>query len=334
MAEYDLLCIGNAIVDVISPCEEEFLVENAIQKGGMTLIDTERAEALYAAMSPGTEASGGSAANTIACFASLGGKGAFIGKVADDQLGTIFNHDIHATGITFETAPNAGDGAPTARCLILVTPDGERSMNTFLGACTELGPQDIDEDLVKASKVTYFEGYLWDPPKAKEAIVKAAHAAHAAGRQVAMTLSDDFCVARYRNEFLDLLRSGTVDIVFANETEALALYETDNLDEALDRLGRDAPKLAIVTRGEKGCIIVEGQARTVVPASPVDKVVDATGAGDAFAGGYLMGHIAGMPREICGRLAVESAAHVIAKIGARPQRPLKDLPAIAEILAS
>ncbi|EAU39934.1 hypothetical protein FP2506_17699 [Fulvimarina pelagi HTCC2506] len=334
MAEYDLLCIGNAIVDVISHCEEDFLTKESIQKGGMTLIDTARAEQLYDAMPPGMEASGGSAANTIACFTSLEGKGAFIGKVADDQLGSIFSHDIRSIGIAFNSEPNRGEGEPTARCLILVTPDGERSMNTFLGACTELGPEDIDEALVKASKVTYFEGYLWDPPRAKEAIVKAAKAAHEAGNEVAMTLSDAFCVERYRAEFLDLLRSGTVDIVFANEAEALSLYETDNLDDALDGLGRDAPKLAVVTRSEKGCIIVEGQARTVVPASKVEKVLDATGAGDAFAGGFLKGYIDGMPSELCGRLGVECAAHIIAKVGARPERPLKELSAVQTMLAA
>lgn len=331
MAEYDLLAIGNAIVDVIARCDDAFLTDNKIQKSGMTLIDTERAEDLYGAMGPAIETSGGSAANTVAGLVSLGGTGAYFGKVSSDQLGTIFRHDIRAVGVSYDTAPLEGH-PPTARCMILVTPDGERSMNTYLGACVELGPEDIDEEIVKAAKVTYFEGYLWDPPRAKEAIVKAANIAHEAGRLVAMTLSDDFCVHRYREEFLDLLRSGTVDIVFANETEALALYETDNLDTAIAHLSKDAPRLAVVTRSEKGCIVVEKDTRLVVPASFVETVMDTTGAGDVFASGFLRGLTAGYSLQVSAQLGVEAAGHIIAQMGPRPQTPLKELEAIKPLL--
>ncbi|SMC84394.1 Sugar or nucleoside kinase, ribokinase family [Fulvimarina manganoxydans] len=331
MAEYDLLAIGNAIVDVIARCDDAFLTDNNIQKSGMTLIDTERAEELYGAMGPAIETSGGSAANTVAGLVSLGGTGAYFGKVSADQLGTIFAHDIRAVGVAYDTAPLEGH-PPTARSMILVTPDGERSMNTYLGACVELGPEDIDAEIVKASKVTYFEGYLWDPPRAKEAIVKAANIAHEAGRLVAMTLSDDFCVHRYREEFLDLLRSGKVDIVFANETEALSLYETDNLDTAIANLAEDAPRLAVVTRSEKGCIVVEKDTRLVVPASVVETVMDTTGAGDVFASGFLRGLTAGYSLQLCAQLGVEAAGHIIAQMGPRPQTPLKDLEAIKPLL--
>lgn len=331
MADYDLLTIGNAIVDIISRTDDAFLAEAGIEKGAMTLIDAARAEELYARMGPATEMSGGSAGNTVAGLVSLGGTGAYFGKVADDQLGRIFAHDIRSLGIRYETAPLA-DTPPTARSMILVTPDGERSMNTYLGACVELSPDDVVEEIVAAARVTYFEGYLWDPPRAKDAIVAAAKIAHANGREVAMTLSDSFCVHRYRAEFLDLMRSGTVDIVFANEPEALALYQTEILEEALHHLGQDAKRLAIVTRGADGCVVVEGASRQAFPATVVPDVVDTTGAGDLFASGFLRGYTAGLPHDQSARLGAIAAGHIIAQIGPRPQTPLADLPEVRAIL--
>ncbi|MBP0617325.1 adenosine kinase [Jiella mangrovi] len=333
MAEYDLLTIGNAIVDVISRETDGFLEREKIQKGGMTLIDAERAEQLYAAMGPAIETSGGSAGNTIAGIVSLGGTGAYFGKVADDQLGGIFTHDIRALGVRYETRPLEGQ-PPTARCMVVVTPDGERSMSTYLGACVELGPEDIDEAIVKASKVTYFEGYLWDPPRAKEAIVKAAGIAKTNGRSVAMTLSDSFCVHRYRSEFLDLLRSGTVGIVFANEAEALALYETEDFDAACAGLGRDAGEIAVVTRSEKGCVVVEGDRRIDVPTTRVENLVDTTGAGDLFAAGFLRGLTAGLDREASARLGNVTASHIIQQIGPRPQSSLAELAGVKAIFGA
>ena len=331
MAEYDVLTIGNAIVDVISREDDGFLERETIQKGGMTLIDAERAEQLYAAMGPAVETSGGSAGNTIAGLVSLGGSGAYFGKVADDQLGSIFTHDIRSLGVRYETKPLEGQ-PPTARCMVVVTPDGERSMSTYLGACVELGPEDIDEEIVKAAKVTYFEGYLWDPPRAKEAIVKAAGIAKANGRSVAMTLSDSFCVHRYRAEFLELLRSGTVGIVFANEAEALALYETEDFDAACVQLALDTPQIAVVTRSEKGCVVLEGDSRIDVAGEGVAELVDTTGAGDLFAAGFLRGYTAGLDRETSARLGNAAASHIIQQIGPRPQTPLVDLPAVKAIL--
>ncbi|MBB3999728.1 adenosine kinase [Aureimonas pseudogalii] len=331
MPRYDVLTIGNAIVDIISRTDDAFLVRAGIEKGAMTLVDAERALAIYAGMGPAIEMSGGSAGNTVAGLVSLGGRGAYFGKVSDDELGRIFAHDITALGVHYATAPLAGD-PPTARSMILVTPDGERSMNTYLGACVELSPDDIDEAVVAAAAVTYFEGYLWDPPLAKDAILKAAEIAHANGRQVAMTLSDAFCVHRYRAEFLDLMRSGTVDIVFANEAEALALYETQVLEEALHRIGEDAPRLAVVTRGPEGCVVVTGADHQAVPATPVAELVDTTGAGDLFASGFLRGYTARLPHEASARLGAIAAAHIITQIGPRPQGSLMDLPGVREIL--
>ncbi|KQT83109.1 adenosine kinase [Aurantimonas sp. Leaf443] len=330
--QFDVLTIGNAIVDIISRTDDAFLAREAIDKGAMTLIDATRAVHLYDAMGPAIETSGGSAGNTVAGLVSLGGTGAYFGKVCDDQLGAIFRHDITALGVHYETAP-LQDFPPTARSMILVTPDGERSMNTYLGACVELSPADIDPDVVAAAAVTYFEGYLWDPPLAKQAIVEAARIAHAHGRLVAMTLSDAFCVHRYRAEFLELIASGTVDIVFANESEMLALYETASLDEAMDRLATTVKRFAAVTRSEKGCVIVEGAMRLAVPASDVPQVVDTTGAGDLFASGFLRGFTAGLGHEDCARLGVVAAGHIIGQIGPRPQGPLKDLPEAAAILS-
>ena len=322
MAKYDVLCIGNAIVDIIARCEDDFLVANGIHKGAMNLIDAERAEALYAAMGPAVEMSGGSAGNTAAGIASLGGSAAYFGKVSNDSLGRIFAHDIRAQGVAFDTRPLTGN-PPTARSMIFVTPDGERSMNTYLGACVELGPEDVEEDKAKGAKVTYFEGYLWDPPRAKEAIRQTAALAHSAGREVSMTLSDPFCVDRYREEFLDLMRSGTVDIVFANEHEVKSLYQTADFDTAVAALRADC-RLAAVTRSEKGSLILKGEETVTVEPLRVDEVTDTTGAGDLYAAGFLHGYTAGLPLSICGELGSLAAGIVIQQIGPHPQVNLRE----------
>jgi adenosine kinase len=322
---YDVLGIGNAIVDVIAPAEDDFLVAQGMHKGTMALIDEERAETIYQAMGPATESSGGSAANTIVGVASFGGRAAFIGKVKDDELGRAFGHDIRAARVTFDTPP-ASDGPSTARCYIMVTPDGERTMNTFLGAAQDLHPSDIDEATIAAAAVVYLEGYLWDPPHAKEAFVKAAAIAHKAGRRVALTLSDAFCVDRYRPEFLELIRKGTVDIVFANEHELHSLYETADFNTAVKMLRSDA-KLAVITRSEKGCVVVSRDAVEAVQAMPIERVVDVTGAGDLFAAGFLVGHSHGKDHRTAARLGALAAAEVIQHIGARPAVSLKALAA-------
>lgn len=330
MTQYDVLTVGNAIVDIISRCEETFLADNDIIKGAMNLIGAERAESLYALMGPAVEASGGSAGNTAAGVANFGGRAAYFGKVAEDSLGDIFRHDIRAQGVHYATRPVAAK-APTARCMIFVTPDGERSMNTYLGACVELGPEDVEPSVVASSKVTYFEGYLWDPPRAKEAILECARIAHENGREVSMTLSDSFCVGRYRDEFLHLMRSGTVDIVFANRQEALSLYETDDFEEALGRLAADC-RLAAVTMSEEGAVILCGSERVAVPAFAVETVVDTTGAGDLFAAGFLYGYTSGRSLDECGRLGCLAASIVIAQIGPRPMVSLKDVAAEASLI--
>lgn len=322
---YDVLGIGNAIVDVIARAEDQFLAAQGMNKGSMALIDEARASAIYDAMGPATESSGGSAANTIVGVASFGGRAAFVGKVKDDILGTAFAHDIRAARVTFDTKP-ATDGPSTARCYIMVTPDGERTMNTYLGAAQDLQPSDIDEAAIAAAAVVYLEGYLWDPPKAKEAFVKAAEIAHRNNRKVALTLSDAFCVGRYRGEFLDLIRKGTVDIVFANEAELKSLYETEDFDAAAKALRGDA-RLAVVTRSEKGCVVVTRDGVEAVQAMPIDKVVDVTGAGDLFAAGFLVGHSHGKDHRTSARLGALAAAEVIQHIGARPAVALKGLAA-------
>jgi len=322
-AEYDVLAIGNAIVDIISREDERFLADHGIAKGSMSLIDMHRAETLYAAMGPATETSGGSAANTVAGIASFGGRTAFIGKVADDHLGEVFAHDIKATGTRYHT-PHLESGDVTARCMIVVTPDGERSMSTYLGACAKLAPDDMDADLIRQSKITYFEGYLWDPPEAKSAIRAAARIAHDAGRQVAMTLSDAFCVDRYREEFLELMTSGTVDIVFANEAEAKSLYQTSDLTTAVNAMREDAP-LSIITRGKQGAIVITRERTGEMDAMPADKVVDTTGAGDLFAAGFLYGLTDGRELQNCARLGAMAAWEVITHIGARPSMSLAEL---------
>ncbi|WP_142849170.1 adenosine kinase [Telmatospirillum sp. J64-1] len=314
--------IGNAIVDVLSHADDALLAELGLDKGIMTLVDSEQAQKIYSRMGPAIECSGGSAANTIAGIASLGGKAAYIGKVADDQLGEVFRHDIRAAGVTFETSPG-GDGAPTARCLILVTPDAQRTMQTFLGACVELGPEDIDEELVAASSVTYLEGYLWDPPQAKEAFLKAARVSHDAGRMVSLSLSDPFCVDRHRDSFLELVNEH-VDILFANEAELKALYRTDDFDAAL-RLVRGHAQVTAVTRGEKGSVIIAGDDVHVVSAEHVPAIIDTTGAGDLYAAGFLYGYTHGRALPECGRLGGIAAAEIISHFGARPETDLIEL---------
>jgi sugar/nucleoside kinase (ribokinase family) len=320
---YDVLGFGNAIVDVIARAEDDFLVKQEMRKGGMSLIDEARAQSIYDAMGPAVEVSGGSAANTIVGVAGFGAQAGFVGKVKDDELGRAFAHDIRAAGVAFDTPP-AADGPSTARCYIMVTPDGERTMNTYLGAAQDLHPNDVDADTVAASAIIYLEGYLWDPPHAKEAFRKAAKIAHDAKRQVALTLSDAFCVGRYRAEFLDLIRSGTVDLVFANESELLSLYETSSFDSAVAALRNEA-KLAVVTRSEKGCAVVSKTGVEAVPAAPIEKLVDATGAGDLFAAGFLFGLARGRDHKTAARLGGIAAAEVIQHIGARPEVSLKTL---------
>ena len=322
-AKYDVLGIGNAIFDILVQTDEGFLASHGMTNGGMALIDESRAAAIYRDMGPATEMSGGSAANTIVGLANLGARAAYVGKVTDDQIGRLYAHDIRAAGVAFETPP-ATDGPATGCSYILVTPDGERTMNTYLGAAQELMPGDIDADQVAASAILYLEGYLWDPKNAKDAFVKAAGIAHESGRQVALTLSDSFCVDRYRGEFLDLMRSGTVDLVFANEAELHSLYQTSDFDTALKQFRADV-NLAIVTRSEKGCVVGSRDGVTAVPAFPIEKMVDTTGAGDLFAAGFLFGLVRGIGYENAGRLGALAAAEVIQHIGARPQTSLKQL---------
>jgi sugar/nucleoside kinase (ribokinase family) len=326
-ARFDVLGIGNAIVDVIAHTEDDFLIANHLAKGSMRLIDEAEAERLYAAMGPATIISGGSAANTTVGVASLGGRAAFIGKIRKDPVGDVFSHDIKAVGVAFAT-PSADEGPATARSFILVTPDGERTMNTYLGAGQLLTPDDIDEEMVAAATITYLEGYLWDPPDAKEAFRKAAAIAHRAERKVALTLSDSFCVDRYRDEFRDLLKTGAVDIVFANEHELKSLYVTSDFDSAVRAL-RDDGTFGIVTRSEQGSVVVTRDETHAIAAHPIETLVDTTGAGDLFAAGFLHGLSHGADYATCARLGALSAAEIIQHIGARPQVSLKDLAAEA-----
>jgi sugar/nucleoside kinase (ribokinase family) len=316
-ARFDVLGIGNAIVDVIARTEEDFLLKQGMHKGTMALIDEARAQAIYDAMGPAIETSGGSAANTIVGLASLGSRSAFIGKVKDDELGRTFAHDIRAAGASYTTPP-AADGPSTARCYVLVTPDGERTMNTYLGAAQDLHPADIDAELVAASAVLYLEGYLWDPKNAKDAFIKAAKIAHEAERTVALSLSDAFCVDRWRAEFLQLMRSGTVDLIFANEIELHSLYQTSDFDTAVAALRADV-SAAVVTRSEKGCIVLGPEGTEAVPAFPIERVIDTTGAGDLFAAGFLSGLARGADDRTCGRLGALAAAEVIQHLAARPR---------------
>jgi sugar/nucleoside kinase (ribokinase family) len=319
---FDVVAIGNALVDVIAEVDEEFLQDHRLERGAMTLIDAARAEELYAAMPPAIEASGGSAGNTIASIASLGGRAAYIGKVADDQLGAVFRHDLTAAGVSYEVQPSSS-GEPTGRCLIVVTPDAQRTMSTFLGAGVELGPPDVDSDLIGDAEVTFLEGYLWDPPGAKEAFLKAARAAHAAGRKVSLTLSDPFCVDRYREEFLELVEN-EIDILFANEAEIVSLYQVAGFDEALQHV-RGHCEVAALTRSEKGSVIVAGEEVHVIDAAPVERVTDTTGAGDLYAAGFLYGYTQGFDLARCGRTASICAAEIISHYGARPEADLRAL---------
>ena len=323
-SRFDVTAIGNAIVDVLARADDALLVKHNLAKGAMSLIDTETAERLYSIMGPGTERSGGSAGNTAAVIAGLGGRVAYIGKVADDQLGEVFTHDIRAIGVTYDTKPLTG-GLPTARSLIFVTPDAQRTMQTYLGATTQLGPEDVNMDYITSSKVVYLEGYLWDQPRAKAAMRDAASKAHEAGVKVSLTLSDAFCVARFRDEFLELAEKH-VDILFANESEILSLYQVDNFDDALQRVKHHC-EIAALTRSEKGSVVVNGDEVHIIDAVKGVKVVDTTGAGDAYAGGFLYGYTQGYDLVTCGRLGGQMAAEVISQLGPRPEGDLKKLAA-------
>ena len=321
-ASFDVVGLGNAIVDVIAPADEAFIERHGLRKGGMTLADTAASEALYAAMGPATEMSGGSAANTMAGVASLGGRPAFFGRVSDDPLGAAFARDIRAIGVSYETPPMGGGGA-TGRCLILVTPDAERTMQTFLGSSAQFGPEDVDQATVRDAAITYLEGYLFDPAPAKAAFRKAAQTAHAAGRKVALSLSDSFCVDRHRAAFRELV-DGHIDILFANEDEIVSLYETADFAGALNAV-RGKCEIAALTRSAKGSVIVSAAGAVEVAAEPVEKVVDTTGAGDLYAAGFLHGLTHGRDLAECARIGSICAAEVIGHFGARPAVPLKDL---------
>ena len=321
MPIYDVTGIGNAIVDVLAPCDEQFLKDYKIEKGAMTLIDENRAQELYKAMKNGTEVSGGSCANTMAGLASFGGKGAYIGLVAADQLGDIFDHDMSALGLTYNTSRYLGP-KETARCYVFITPDGERSMNTFLGACTELAVEHVDHILISNSAVTHMEGYLFDKDPAKEAYFLAGKIAHEAEREISLALSDSFCVERHRKDFQELVK-GSVDILFGNERELQALYETDSVDEAM-RIAGQTCKIVVSTRGADGVAIIFDGEEIFVPAPKVDRLVDSTGAGDQLAAGFLYGYTHGMSPEASGLLGVKAAAEVITHIGPRPLMEYKD----------
>jgi sugar/nucleoside kinase (ribokinase family) len=321
-ARYDVLGIGNAIVDVLVHTTDEFLNSEGLIKGAMSLVDADRSAELYSKIGPAIECSGGSAANTIAALASLGSKSAYVGKVRDDQLGTVFTHDVRALGIDFETTP-AKQGPATATCLVLVTDDAQRTMQTYLGACVGLGPDDIDEDAIAAAQVTYMEGYLWDPDAAKQAFLKAAKVAHRSQRQVSLSLSDPFCVDRHRDEFRDLVKNH-VDVLFANEDEITSLYQTEDFDTALQAV-RSECQIAALTRGPHGSVIVAGDEVHVVDAEPIDHVVDTTGAGDAYAAGFLYGLTNGRDLATSARIGGIAATEVISHMGARPDASLADL---------
>jgi sugar/nucleoside kinase (ribokinase family) len=320
-ARFDILGIGNAIVDVVARADDSFLSRHDMHKGAMMLVDSEAAERIYAAMPPGEESSGGSAANTCAVAAALGARVAYFGKVADDQLGQVFRHDMRASSVHFPSSPLIG-GAPTARCLILVTPDGQRTMNTFLGACVTLDRSDVDDSIAADALVTYLEGYLFDPPAAQKAFYQAAAAAHAAGRQVALSLSDPFCVDRHRAAFRELV-AGHVDILFANEMEITSLYEQNTFAAAAEAARRDVA-LAVLTRSEAGSVVLCRDEAVEIAAEPT-RVVDTTGAGDAYAAGFLVGLVAGKPLSVCGRIGSIAAAEIISHYGARPEADLRKL---------
>lgn len=321
-SKLDIVAIGNAIVDVIAQADDALIANEGIAKGSMRLIDTPTAEGLYSRMAPGIEASGGSAANTVAGMAALGRTCGFIGQVADDVLGEVFTHDIRALGVRFDTHVQPGE--PTARCLILVTPDGQRTMNTFLGASQNLSENALDEEMIRSAAILYLEGYLWDPEQPRAAMRRAIDLARAGGGKVAFTLSDAFCIERHRGDFRALIDDGLIDILFANETEIRTLNETEDFDAAVAATAARVP-LLVVTRGEHGAIAVAGGERTTVPAEPIDKVIDTTGAGDLFAAGFLAGHSGGRPIAECLTMGAIAAAEVISHYGARPQANLRAL---------
>ncbi|HET9628062.1 MAG TPA: adenosine kinase [Novosphingobium sp.] len=321
--QYDVIAIGNAIVDVMAPCSDDDIVGLGLAKGGMTLVDTDQAHALYAAMGPAREISGGSAANTLAGLAALGANCAFIGQVANDQLGEVFAHDIRAGGIAFATPARPAD-PPTARCLIFVTPDGQRTMNTYLGASQFLPAAQVDEAAIADASVLYLEGYLWDPEEPRAAMRRAIAAARNAGRKVAFTLSDGFVIARHGDDFRALIAAGEIDILFANEHELAALTGIEDFHEGITHLGGKVPTV-VVTRSEKGAYAISCGEHAEVPAEPVDQVVDTTGAGDLFAAGFLFGHVRGKPLAECLKLGAICAAEIISHYGARPEADLKAL---------
>jgi sugar/nucleoside kinase (ribokinase family) len=325
---FDVLGMGNAIVDIVAHADDALVEELGLARGAMTLVDEGRSAFLYRRLGPAREVSGGSCANTVAAVAALGGSAAYVGRVRDDQLGRIFTHDIRAAGVTFRSAASP-TGPSTATSMIFVTPDGQRTMNTYLGACVELGPEDVDEELVAAAGVTYLEGYLWDRPEAKAACLKAAGICHGAGNRLALSLSDSFCVDRWRAEFRGLVER-EVDILFANEAEVASLYEVATFDEALREVGRHVG-LAAVTRGPRGSVVVRGDEVHVVDAAPIGRMVDTTGAGDLYAAGFLRGLTMGFDLPACGRLGSLCAAEIIQQYGARPERPL--LPLLERVVA-
>ncbi|WP_340267565.1 adenosine kinase [Sphingobium mellinum] len=318
----DVVAIGNAIVDVLAPSDDAFLAEHALNKGGMQLIDAAMAESLYANMGPGKEISGGSAANTLAGLAALGKSCGFIGQVCDDQLGAVFAHDVQALGIRYDTPAVKGD-VPTARCLILVTPDAQRTMNTFLGASQFLPASALDLDLIRSASILYLEGYLWDPEQPRAAMRAAIDAARNAGRKVAFTLSDTFVIDRHRADFIELIDQGMIDILFSNAAEIQALAEVGDFDRAVQAIAGRVPVL-VSTRSEKGAIAVVDGVRYEAHAAPVEQIIDTTGAGDLFAAGFLAGHLEGLGAHQCLELGAVAAAEVISHWGARPEADLRE----------
>ena len=319
----DLVAIGNAIVDVIAQAEDAFLADEGVAKGSMRLIDEQTSDGLYSRMGPGREISGGSAGNTVAGMAALGLRTGFIGQVAEDVLGQVFAHDIRAAGVRFETPARAGQPT-TARCLILVTPDAQRTMNTFLGASQFLPAHAIDQAMIASAAILYLEGYLWDPEEPRAAMRAAIEMARAAGRKVAFTLSDAFCISRHRADFVALIDGGLIDILFANEAEILSLVEGEDFEAAVTQVAAKVP-LLVVTRGAEGAIAAQGQARFAVPAEPIERIVDTTGAGDLFAAGFLAGQAQGRGVEQSLRMGAIAAAEVISHYGARPEADLAEL---------
>ena len=320
---FDIVAIGNAIVDILVNMDDDFLKKHSMPKGIMTLIDADTAETIYRHLAQkGVECSGGSAANTVVGMAFLGAKPAFIGKVANDKLGEVFGQDLTKSGVFF-TTPRLEGGEPTARCMVIVTPDAQRTMNTYLGACSQLSRHDIDEDLIRKSGIVYMEGYLWDRPEAKEALTYAAELAHKYDRKASLTLSDAFCVNRHRDSFFKLISDG-VDILFCNEDEINSLFNSTDSEESFKKC-RDLCEIVVVTRGEKGAVAVCGKDRYEVPAAPIDRVIDTTGAGDAFAAGFLTGLTRQKNVPDCLQMGALAAAEIISHYGARPETSINEL---------